>query len=106
MKDDKWLYFWIYYVQGSIGIVSELKKLIVYFHNHVPESLHECLYIPVVVGMGRGYLGSQVADIGSWMLRMSLLAFNSHSKICISENQKMNTAQVWEPMKDVCYLSL
>ena len=77
MKDDKWLYFWIYYVQESIGIVSELKKLIVYFHNHVPESLHECLYIPVVVGMGRGYLGSQGADIGSWMLRMSLLAFNS-----------------------------
>lgn len=57
MKDDKWLYFWIYYVQGSIGIVSELKKLIVYFHNHVPEPLHECLYIPVVVGWVEVILG-------------------------------------------------
>lgn len=52
------------------------KKFIVYFQNHVPTSVHDC-YIPVAVGMGRSDLGSQVADIGSRLLRMALLAFYS-----------------------------
>ena len=52
------------------------KKFIVYFQNHVPTSVHDC-YIPVAVGMGRSDLGSQVADTGSRLLRMALLAFYS-----------------------------